>query len=63
MEALRADIKRLRLELSSATSAGLEAVLNSTTWRIAKNIQRLAKPLKGLQRLAAPFKRRPDGPV
>ncbi len=54
MDALKSDIKKLRLGAPS-TSAQLEAVLNSTTWKIAKNIQRLAKPFRGIQRLAKPF--------
>jgi len=57
MDALRSDIKQLRVDPALATSARLEAVLNSTTWKIAKNIQRFAKPLKGLQRFGGPFKR------
>lgn len=52
MDALRSDIKKLR-DGAPSTSAQLETVLNSTTWKIAKNIQRLAKPLKGLSRRKA----------
>jgi FkbM family methyltransferase len=44
-DALRADIERFRVEPSSA-NARLEAVLNSTTWRLAKNIQCLAARFK-----------------
>jgi FkbM family methyltransferase len=62
MEALRADIKKFRLG-APAASAQLEAVLNSTTWKIAKNIQRLAKPLKALQRLGRPCKGKCDPPI
>jgi len=62
MGALRSDIKQFRVEPSSATNARLDAVLNSTTWKIAKNIQRLAKPLKGLQGLAQSLKRVSDLP-
>jgi FkbM family methyltransferase len=62
MDALKSDIKRLRHQAPSA-NAHLGAVLDSTTWKIAKNIQRLAKPLKGIQRLAGPFKGRSDRPT
>jgi len=62
IDALKSDIKRLRHQAPSA-NAHLEAMLNSTTWKIAKNIQRLAKPLKGIQRLGKPFKGKSDRPA
>jgi hypothetical protein len=62
MDALRSEFKKLRPKPSSA-SARLEAVLNSTTWKIAKNIQRLAKPLKGIQRLIGGIRKRSEPPT
>jgi len=62
MDALRSEFKKLRPKPSSA-SARLEAVLNSTTWKMAKNIQRLAKPLKGIQRLIGGIRKRSEPPT